>query len=215
MLLDFTAFATALLAHELVGFRRGVSAARITGWGLLAVLLGLALAAPAVLPLLELAKNGSSYKSLPVGEQIWQGYLHADQRVLPLSLFAPRVLTRLRGPLWPMFPRAFAPTVGVLGLVLAVAGAMAGGLDLALFAVLLLGIGLATDAPGLGWLHWLPFLRYVLPTYGWPLVAVPLTQCSGRAVEELATPAGRRRALSALVLVLIAAPAILLGARFF
>lgn len=170
--------------------------------GGLALLLGAAIAAPSLLPLAELSRRSSFYRMTDGGELIWTLFLDQSRRTVPLALFAPAPLVLMRDKLPIVFPWAIGPTLGVLGLVAAVTGVLCGGLDAALAAVGLLGIGLTTMPPGLTWLHDLPGIHLVLPRYGWVLIALPLTQAAGRGMAALGIPAGRRRAVVALGLVL-------------
>src|SRR5204862_316050 len=76
-------------------------------------------------------------------------------------------------------------TAGALGAALAALGIALGGLDLALALVGLLGLAVAAEPWGLGWVHHLPGVRFILPLYGMPLVVLPFTQAIGRGIDAL------------------------------
>jgi hypothetical protein len=194
------AYAAAVAGHAAARWRRAAEAAVIAGWGIAALLLGLALAAPSLLPLAELVRLSTSYKVRPIGELAWTFGLALSRHSLPLALFAPGVLAAMR----PLMGtnHAAAAALGVSGLTLAAAGLLRRGLDAALVCVAVLGIALATAPPGLAWIGRLPGLHVILPVYAWPLVALPLTQAVAMAVEDLDTRAARRALLAGLLLVL-------------
>jgi len=199
LLLVFVAFAAATSGHLAASWRAPRTLLSIAAWSMLAALIGLLLAAPSLLPLAELAQLGSSYKDRPIGAIVRTMALLRTRNTLPIAMFAPFVLQQIRGPIFSI--HAFGPVVGTLGLVLGVTGIVRGALDASLAAVALLGLVLATAPPGLGWLHQAPGLRFVLPTYVWPLVSLPLTQACGAAVDALSSTKGRRAALAALGVV--------------
>jgi hypothetical protein len=183
------AFAVALLA-QVASDRGSTHRAAALGWGVAALLLGLLLAAPSLFPLAELARLSTSYKARPVGETAWAYALSVSRNALPLAWFAPSLLAAVR-PLIGTVHSA-AAVLGVTTLALAVGGVLRRGLDAPLACVLVFGIALATAPPGLGWVGDLPALHFVLPYYAWALVALPLTQAAGTAVEEFPSLAGRR-----------------------
>ncbi len=201
ILLTFAGFAAAIAGHMVSSWRHPRRAAEMAVWGTLAVVLGLALAAPSLLPLAELASVASSYKHRLMGSllRVWQ--FSESRSTLPIALFAPGLFQSLHPRFQTVF--AFAPAIGVLGLVAATVGVLAGGLDAALAAIAVLGVALATAPPGLAWVQTLPGLHLILPTNAWPLVVLPLTQALGRGVETLSTPRGRRLALIAGVAVIL------------
>src|SRR5262249_40853487 len=172
--------------------------------GMAAVLLGVALAAPALLPLAELGSLSTFYRVRPTGQGdlVWGLFLDQSRRTLSLALFAPALLELMRNQLAPAFPSALGPALGILGLVAAVTGILCRGIDAALALVALLGVGLGILPPGLRWLHQIPGLGLILPRYAWVLVALPLTQSAGRGVAAFAAPGDRRRIVTALALVL-------------
>jgi hypothetical protein len=182
ILMVFTAFAVAIAGHAGSFWRQPRTMLVLVARGALALLLGAAIAAPSLLPLAELSRRSSFYRMTDGGELIWTLFLDQSRRTVPLALFAPAPLVLMRENLPIVFPWAIGPTLGVLGLVAAVTGMLCGGLDAALAAVGLLGIGLATMPPGLEWLHDLPGIHLVLPRYGWVLIALPLTQAAGRGM---------------------------------
>lgn len=199
------AFALAIAAQA-VALRDARAAVRMLGWSLVAGALGLLLAAPALLPLAEMTTVARSYKQTDSGQRIWQTDVARFRQVLPIALFSPHLLEPLRAPLATLFPYLLAPVLGVLGLSLGLAGALAGGLGLAHALVLLLGVALATAPPGLDRVHALPGLRLVMPQYAWSLVALPWALCAGRALDDLAGEGvgalrGRLRLLTTTVVV--------------
>jgi hypothetical protein len=184
-------FGLAVLGHALgAGSARG--ARDLLLFAALAAGLGLALAAPALLPLAELASVGRSYKDTTTGEQVWAGDLARFRHALPIALFAPHLLRPLATPLATLFPYLLAPALGVLGLTLGLAGALGGALAPPLLLPLLLGVALGTSPPGLGWVHQAPVLRLIMPQYPWSLCALPLSLAAGAALDGLATQRGRR-----------------------
>ena len=199
ILLVFVAYAIALGAHMAAAWQRPRAAWSMATWGVLGIVVGLALAAPSWIPLADLAQFAVSYKDRPMGELVWSGALQRSRNALPIALFAPAMLELVRDSIG--WVHAFAPVVGVLGLVLAVTGTFCGGLDAGLAGMAVLGVGLAAAPPGLAWLHQIPGLRLVLPPYAWSLVVLPLTQAAGTGVVVIRTARGRRFAAIAVALV--------------
>jgi hypothetical protein len=204
MLLVLVAFVVAIAAHALRRIREPKRAAHIAGLGALAFSLGIALSAPTILPLVELRANAVTYKQFEQGERVYQADIHGSRESLPIALFTPRLLDAARTDLIIHWPWSASPVLGALGLVLALAGLFQLGLDEALAAVLVLGLGLTLAPPGLKWLHGLPLIHYPLPSYSWSLVALPLTQAGALAIERADRPRGR--------LFLLGGAAIMIGA---
>jgi hypothetical protein len=211
ILMLFCAFAVAIAAHMAVAWRAPRRALAIGGAASLAVLLGLLLAAPSLLPLAELASVGSSYKNRPSGTVLWNLQLIESRMTLPIALFSPGALQALLPRFQSLFD--FAPALGMLALVLGIAGMLRGALDLPLVAVAVFGIGLACFPPGFAWLHDLPGLRLVLPTYPWPLVLIAVTQAAGQGVANLSERRGRRAVLIAFVLAILGSTSLLVVAE--
>ena len=199
ILLVFIAFAAAIGGHAAAAWRSPRIMLAITAWGGVAVLIGLALAAPALLPLGELAGLSSTYKDRHIGKVVWDTALWRYRGTLPIALFAPHVLALIGDRIESV--HAFAPVLGVLGILLAGTGLASGAIDAALASVALLGVVLATMPPGLTWVHDLPALRLVMPTYAWPLVALPLAQAAGAGLVALGSPGGRRAASIGVIVV--------------
>ena len=183
-------FAAAMAAHVLRRIAQPRAALQIAGLGALAFAFGLALAAPTLLPLHELHGQSLSYKHDAFGEHVYtvesapqprEPAARAPRPPAPPGREAGGVLN------WPW---GMNPALGFFGVVLAVAGLVE--LDVGMWAVLLLGLGLTIAPPGLRWLHSLPLLHYILPSYAWSLVTLPLAQAAGSAVERLDRPRGRR-----------------------
>ncbi len=198
ILMVFAGFAAAIAGHMLRTWRRPPVAFSIGAWALVAIALGLVLAAPSLLPLAELSTLADSYKYRPIGEMTWQAKLAQSRRSLPIALFGPWVFQAIYPNLHSLF--TVTPFVGVLGLVAAVSGLVTAALDPALLCVAVLGLALTTAPPGLAWVAEAPGLHLILPTYAWTLVALPLTQAVGHGVDILSTARGRRVGLVALVL---------------
>jgi hypothetical protein len=208
ILLTCAAFAVAIASHAVAQWRRPRCAVRTIGLGVLALLLGLCLAAPALLPLAELAQLSTSYKHRDIGEQTWQAALRQSRGTAPLALFAPHLLTTFRARM--MTVHTTAASVGVVGLVLAVAGALTRRLSAGLIGAAALGIGLGLVPLGAGWLHAVPGLRLIIPTYAWPLVTLMLSQAAGLCIDEVAGASNRRRLHTALALVVAGFASLLL-----
>lgn len=198
------AFALAVVGHVVEAAAAG--AARSRGatallFAMMAGLLALAIAAPALLPLAELASVGRSYKDTDMGESIWRGDLSRFRATTPLALFAPHLLGTLRAELDVLFPYLFAPALGVVGLGLALGGVLTGALRPSLALPAALGLLLALMPPGLDALHRLPLLRLIMPQYPWSLVQLPLCVCAGAALDAAATGRGRRALVAGALLV--------------
>ena len=202
-------YAAAALAHAAAEWRRPRAAASILGWSTAAAVLGLCVAAPTILPQLELAGQASSYKLTPRGDSAWTIALGQSRGAALPAVVAPHVLSLLRTTA--VLTHSLAPTVGVVGLVLALAGIMQRGLDRPLIAVLALGLCVALVPPGTGWLFAPRATRLILPLYAWALVVLPLTQAAGTALQTAAGRRGRRAIALALVLTLAAIPVLLVS----
>lgn len=200
----FVAFALAVLAHAVVqrsDLSRTVATVRC---GALALALGIALSAPSLLPTLELAAHGVSYKNAPQASALLALMAGESRATAPLALLAPALLQRMYAGVGPLF-EAMA-TVGVLGLTLAVAGVIGRGLDLPLAAVAALGVLIGVSPP---WIQSVPALRLFAPYYGWPLVVLPLTQAAAAGLDRIARGVGTRTAPVAFALVAAALAALL------
>lgn len=202
----FVGFGAAVIGHVLSRWRQPLVALHVGVLAALATVLGLAIAAPAVLPVLEAQDVGRLYKETKIYRTQLGWYRVQIRAALPISLFAPAMLQPLREPLSIAFPYTlFTPAVGLFGLVFALAGILRRGLNLPLVMVLLIGIGLTLNPPGIGVVSHLPFLQYVYPTYAWVLVTLPLSQAAGHGISLLAARRGRVAILVGLVLTLVGA----------
>jgi hypothetical protein len=197
------AFVVAILAHGAALRESPRTARSCLLWGGIALVLGLALAAPALLPTAELLSLATSYKGERIGESVRSGMLSSWRVLLPISLFLPGFSDPLAA-------------LGVLPLAAASIGLLAGGLDAPLIGVGLLGLLLGATPIGFGWVNDLPLVSMILPIYALPLIALPLTQAVGRGVEVLAVLPPRRLGaaiavpiLACLALWLVCAPNIL------
>lgn len=209
-LLVFGGFGAAIAGHVLAAWRRPRTALSIAALACGALVLGFALGAPALLPVLDAWSNGRLYKSS------WSFALRAGfglsqtRDTLPIALFAPGLLVPVQREFGAAFPQALGPVVGVLSLFLALVGSVRGGLDAPLVAVALLGVGMTLAPPGLAWVRQLPPLNYVYSWYSWALVSLPLTQAAGRGVAVISTPRARGAAIGALAVILAGALSLLL-----
>jgi hypothetical protein len=201
-LVVFAAFGAAIAGHAFAAWRRPRAVLAIGALACLALVLGLAIGAPALLTTLEAWGAGRLYKSTSMFEGMVSLNVLEVRSTLPIALFSPGLLVPVQADLGKIFPWAVAPAVGVLGLFLALVGVFAGGLDAPLVAVALLGVGLMFAPPGLGWVRRVPPLTFIYPMYCAVLVGLPLTQVAGRGVAVLSTLRARRAVLCALVLVL-------------
>jgi hypothetical protein len=200
-LLLFAAFGVAIAAHMIASWQPKRAIA-IGALACLAVAIGLAIAAPALLPLLELQGEGRLYKHILPFQANVHTWVKCSRHLLPFAAFAPLLLASVRSGLMLALPYALSPVIGVSGLVLAVAGLLRLGLGAGVLAVALLGLAMTLAPPGLSWVRQLPLLREVWPPYCWSLLALPLSLAAGRGVATIATAGERRIILVALALVL-------------
>jgi hypothetical protein len=199
----FAGFGVAIAGHILAAWRRPRTIPAIVALACLAVALGVAIGAPALLPGWEAWRVGRLYKSTPKWGLMTALALDLSRSSLPIALVSPGLLAPLQAEFPTAFPVALSPAVGVMGLLLALVGFLGAGLDVPLVLVLLLGIGMTLAPPGLGWVNRVPPLHFVYSTYCWALVALPLTQAAGGGVAVLTTPRARRVVVIALGLVVV------------
>jgi hypothetical protein len=199
----FAGFGAAIAGHALTAWRRPRTVLAIGALACLAVALGLAVGAPALLPGVEAWSAGRLYKSTPDFALKAPLALGFSRHAAGIGLFFPGLMVPLQAELPTAFPLALNSTVGVLGLFLGLVGVLRGGLDVPLAAVALLGISMTLAPPGLGWLRRVPPLHFVYATYCWVLVAVVLTQAAGRGVAVLAAAGARRVVAVALGLLVL------------
>jgi hypothetical protein len=195
-------FGVAIAGHALASWRRPRTALRIVALATLAVAIGLALAAPALLPVLEAQAVGRQYKTTSIYERQLVRFLSEARATFPVALLMPFTVDRVR--------TVLAPAVGGLGLAFAVAGLLRRGLDPALVAVALFGVGLTLAPPVLGWVRQIPIIHYVYPMYAWSLVALPVTQAAGQGVAALSVPTARWTILGGLAVLLAGVAALML-----
>jgi hypothetical protein len=207
VLLVLSAFAAAAAGHVAAAWRTPRFALAIATWSGVALLLGLGLAAPRLLPLAELTSVGHTYKREAEGEKIRATMLDQARQAMPIALLAPGALdagSRVFGAVGP-----FGAAVGALGLASALAGLVCGRLGAGLTAVLVLGVALSLSPPGLAWVGHLPGLSLVLPIYAPGLIALVLAQCAGRGVEAAREARGRRALLAGLAVTFAGGAALL------
>lgn len=161
--LAFGAFAVAMATRAALAWRQPRTLLVTCGLAAVAGLLGAALAAPTLLPLVELIRIGSTYKTDPAFQPGGLG----GRLMSPFMLFGS------------------GSALGIFSVVAAMTGVVTGGLDAPLVAIGLLGLTISSPPIGLEWIRDHTFLRYILSIYGWPLVLLPLTQAAGRGVEML------------------------------
>lgn len=208
----FAGFGTAILGHVVAAWRRLRKALAIVALAGLALTLGLAVAAPALMPLRDAQRTGRLYKDTAIFKQQLYWYRAQTRVALPVALFAPATLNGLREGLPIAFPYSLVvPAVGLFGLVLALAGLVQRGLDAALIAVGLLGVGMTVAPPILGSVGRLPLLDNVYPMYAWSLVALPLTQAAGKGVDVLSMRRAWWTVLVALAVVLAGGSSLVSG----
>lgn len=157
---------------------------RAAGWAAAGVLLGLAIAAPAVTPLVELRSHAVSYKETSEAGAIRAHQRRQVRRFVATSMAAPAALARegsdaTRGAM----PWLLGPSVGLMGLGLGLAGISR--LARGAWAVLALGVIVTLAPPGTAWIAEAPGLVLVLPWYGFALVALPLTQAAAAALDAM------------------------------
>jgi hypothetical protein len=184
------AFVVAMLMHVAARRRDPRVARSCLLWGALSLVVGLCLAAPTLLPTAELMTVASSYKDEASGQTLRSEIVSGWRVLLPPLLFLP----------------GFAEGISLLGLlpvVAAMIGILSGGLDAPLLAVGFLGLLVAAPPIGLGWVSDLPVVRLILPFYGLPLVALPLSQAAGRGVEVLTAVPARVLGLAAVAPILL------------
>lgn len=205
------AFFAALAGHAVAARREPRRALRMLGLGGAATILGLALAAPVLLPLLELRGEAASYKDAQAGLEAYHMTLARNRGMAPVALYAPGLVDFVRRESRWLFPFDSASMLGVGGLVLALTGVLLGVLDAGLVGALVVGALLALAPPPLDAIvPRLPGIRLVLPWYCWTLVAVPLTQAAAGAVTRLDAPGARKRLLAAAGTIPLGIAAVLL-----
>jgi hypothetical protein len=198
--LVYLGYGMAIAGHVAAAIGAPRRALSIAAWGVLALVLGLALAAPSLLPLAELASVGSTYKHREIGQSVWTTALRVSRNSIAMALFAPHVLASIHKALLVNHTAEYA--LGIVSLVLAVAGVLRAGLDAGLWGMAGLGVVLSTAPPGLAWIAQLPGVSIILPKYAGILVVLPLTQALGAGVEALRDERRGRALGVALALVL-------------
>src|SRR5262249_49819474 len=198
--LVYLGFGAALLGHMVAARRDARRIVRLAGLGAASAALGLALAAPVLLPFLELQAQAVSYRDVArAGRNAYEISIWRDRIMVPVSLYAPGVVGLVRHEARWLFPFPFGPALGLCGFMLALTGVMLGALDAGLAALLVAGACLAVAPPPLDRIipH-LPGVRHLNAWYCWTFVTLPLTQAAARAMGELATGRARRRMLLAV-----------------
>ena len=174
-------------------------------------LIAILIAAAALLPFLELLVHGQSYKNAEATQWVWSQRLSATRKAFFPAMFFPSLITATRdsppGNLW--WPFAEGASIGLVALLLAIAGWRKLREHWGLILMTVLGIGLTLAPIGLGWLHQLPGLRFILPWYCYSLIIVPLCIAAGYGLQMLAS--GSRANLLVVPLAVILAGVVLFG----
>jgi hypothetical protein len=153
--------------------------------GLIAILI----AAAGLLPFLELLAHGQSYKNSESSELIWRAGLYQTRHAFFPAMFFPSLVTATRDTLpdyvwgWPF---AQGASIGLVALILAVAGSQKLRERWGLILITVIGISLTLWPIGLEWLHQLPGLRIILAGYCYSLIVVPLCIAAGYGLQIIA-----------------------------
>ncbi len=210
ILCAWVTFAITWMADATLLWRQWQKLVRSLAWTFLGGLLGLALAAPWLLPFLELADLGASYKYTHQALEVRNWFLGQSRDATPAALLAPSTI--LFGPTIPaltsVLPWVLGPVIGTITLALGLSGAMVGGLKRAQVAMLVFGLALTLEPPGMRWLYDAPAVRHILPWYAWPLVALPLALSAGEAVQAIKEQRKPWRMLLGPALVVLATIAV-------
>ena len=153
--------------------------------GLIAILI----AAAGLFPFLELWVHGESYKNAEVAQLVWRERLSPTRHAFFTAMFFPSLVTATRDTppngLW--WPFAEGASIGLVALLLAIAGSRKLREHWGLILMTVLGIGLTLAPIGLQWLHQLPGLRLILPWYCYSLIVVPLCIAAGYGLQTIAS----------------------------
>jgi hypothetical protein len=153
--------------------------------GLIAILI----AAVGLLPFLELVVHGQSYKNAQISELAWLERLYSTRHAFVTAMFFPSLVTATRDapPTFLWWPFAEGASIGLVALLLAIAGSGKLRERWGLILMTILGIGLTLAPIGLEWLHQLPGLRIILPWYCYSLIVVPLCIAAGYGLQIIAS----------------------------
>jgi hypothetical protein len=156
-----------------------------TAVGLIAILT----AAAGLLPFLELLVHGQSYKNVDISELVWLKILFTTRQSFFAAMFFPSLVTATRDtpPTIHWWPFAEGASIGLVALLLAIAGSEKLREHWGLILITVLGIGLTLAPIGLEWLHQLPGLRIILPWYCYSLIVVPLCIAAGYGLQIIAS----------------------------
>ena len=180
--------------------------ARVAALALAAGFVALLVAAVTLVPFIELVRHGQSYKDTSSAELAWAHRLQWTRDVFAKALLFPSLVTAMRDTIPANYwPYAEGGSIGLVALLLAVAGAPALARQWPLVLVLTLGIGLTLAPFGLQWLHRLPGVRIILPWYCFPLVIVPLCLMAAFGLQRLAAAPRTRLLLAPIGVAFVAA----------
>jgi len=160
---------------------------RLAGLTIAAGSLASLVAAVGLLPFIELLWHGHSYKSTAAADVVYLERLGWTRDVFAIAMFYPSLISAARDTVDSYFwPWAAGASIGLVALLLAIAGAqkLRAYWGLALMAIL--GIGLTLAPPGLQWLHQLPGVGIILNSSCYALLIVPLCLAAGLGLQVLA-----------------------------
>jgi hypothetical protein len=160
---------------------RGHAAARATA----GYALGALLAAPALLPFVELMKNGHTYKS-HMTLDFRKNYTNLNRLWLFVAAIIPHALAKLRGLAATNFPYVLNFSCGALTYLLASVAVVRRRWPLEFVLLLVIGVGICFTPPGFGWIGEMPLLKDIVPRYMWSLVMLPVAVAAGFGADALA-----------------------------
>lgn len=176
--------AVAFLGAALENVRSPRKVARALGWGALAGLLGVLVAACAILPFAELLTHGHSYKETGHAQVILESNLTLSRITWWSGAFAPILVDTFRE-IGGRYPYTLTSLYGLLTMFLALAATLRGRFDCRLGLVVVVGIALSFAPPGLAWIAHLPGVRNIPSPYAAIMLAVPLTQWAASGIDLL------------------------------
>jgi hypothetical protein len=120
---------------------------------------------------------------------IWRERLYPTRHAFFPAMFFPSLVTATRDtpPEYLWWPFAEGASIGLVALLLAIAGWQKLREHWGLILITVLGISLTLAPIGLEWLHQLPGLRIILPWYCYSLIVVPLCIAAGYGLQIIAS----------------------------
>jgi len=183
------------LAHA-VGLLVARQSARFRSAALLAagLALGLLLAAPSIAAVIELLANGHSYKMGRGGRELRVLFTEINRAVLFPGIALPLLLDGVRDRVTASaYPYIIGFTCGLITYLLAAVAAARRMWAPEWVFVLIVGVVLSFEPPGFGWLSSTPYIKDILPRYGWPLIVLPIAMAAGSGLDALVGSARSRR----------------------